>query len=410
MTQSTPSERKFLPYAKQSISEADIRSVVEVLQSDFLTTGPMVDAFETAFCEAVGAKHAIAVSNGTAALHLAMMDLGIGPGDWVIVPPTTFLATANAVRYMGGDVLFCDVDPTSGLMTPESLLSALDEADRRGLSVKAFNPVHLRGDACDLRALANIAKERGLKMVEDCCHAIGTVITEDDGNTIRIGDASLGDFNTFSLHAVKTFTTGEGGIITTSSAEAASRLKWMRSHGVLRDSSAFKQNNLAFDGQGNPNPWYYEMQDIGFNYRLTDFQSALGISQLSRLSSFLDRREQLMQLYDERLKSFSNRIQPAPRNPKAQTALHLYAVNIDFKALGKSRAQLMRELAEHSVGTQVHYIPVNRQPYYETLYGKAQTSSADAYYEQTLSLPFYPDMEDSDVDHVISVLRKVLGE
>lgn len=389
----------FLPYGRQTIDEADIAAVAAALRGDFLTTGPTVAAFEADFARATGAAHAVSCANGTAALHLAALALGLGPGDVVIVPTLTFLATANAARYVGAEVCFADVDPDNGLMTPETLARAAEAAAKAGRGpVKSVSPVHLGGQVCDMERIAAIARRAGWSVVEDACHAVG-------GS--GVGDCRHSDMAVFSLHPVKTITAGEGGVVTTQQPALAERLFRLRSHGMMRAPEAFTEKDQAFDAAGAANPWYYEMPEPGFNYRLTDIQAALAISQLKKLSAFVARRQALAARYDRALARLAPAVRPVPR--AGTPALHLYVVLIDFAGIGKSRAEIMRRLREAGIGTQVHYVPVHRQPYYRARYGMLDLPGADAYYARALSLPLFPAMADSDVDRVADALARVIG-
>jgi UDP-4-amino-4,6-dideoxy-N-acetyl-beta-L-altrosamine transaminase len=381
-----------LPYGRQTIEDDDISAVVEALKSDFLTTGPLVEAFETAFAETVGARHAVACSNGTAALHLAMLALDVQPGEVVIAPSITFLATANCARYVGAEVVFADVDPMSGLMTPETLAQALTRVGDRKL--RAVLPVHLRGDAADLPGLAALANSAGAVLVEDAPHALGTTMTF--GNVAeRVGDARHSAMATFSFHPVKTIATGEGGMVTTNDSALAERLRTMRSHGMIRPVGA--------------DPWWYEMPEPGFNYRLPDILCALGLSQLAKLPRFAARRRTLAKAYETALAPLAPVVRIAARPAWSDPVLHLMCVLIDFEAAGLSRRQVVEKLREYGIGTQVHYIPVHRQPYYRERYGALDLPGAEAWYARCLSLPLYPGMADGDVGRAVEALRAVLG-
>ena len=381
-----------LPYGRQTIEDDDISAVVEALKADFLTTGPTVEAFEAAFAETVGARHAVACANGTAALHLAMLALEVRPGEAVIAPSITFLATANCARYVGAEVVFADVDPTSGLMTPKTLAQALTRVGGRKL--RAVLPVHLRGDVADLPRLAALAGEAGAVLVEDAPHALGSTMAF--GNVAEwVGDARHSAMATFSFHPVKTIATGEGGMVTTNDAGLAQRLRTMRSHGMVRPEGA--------------DPWWYEMAEPGFNYRLPDILCALGLSQLAKLPRFAARRRALAQAYDAALAPLAPIVRVAARPVWSDPVLHLMVVLIDFEAAGISRRQVVERLRERGVGTQVHYIPVHRQPYYVERYGPLDLPGAEAWYARCLSLPLYPGMADEDVGRVAEALRAVLG-
>ena len=381
-----------LPYGRQTIEDDDIAAVTEALRADFLTTGPTVEAFEGAFAETVGANHAVACANGTAALHLAMLALDVKPGEVVIAPSITFLATANCARYVGADVVFADVDADTGLITPDTLAEAIGRVGGRRL--RAVLPVHLRGDACELPALEALARDAGAVLVEDAPHALGS--TAQFGNTAEtIGDVRHSAMATFSFHPVKTIATGEGGMVTTNDPRLAERLRTLRSHGMVRPEGA--------------DPWWYEMSEPGFNYRLPDILCALGLSQLAKLPRFAARRSALAAAYGEALAPLAPLVRQATQPAWSQPVLHLMCVLIDFEAAGHSRREVVEALRARGVGTQVHYIPVHRQPYYRGLYGDLDLPGAEAWYARCLSLPLYPGMADGDVAKVVGALGEVLG-
>ena len=382
----------FLPYGRQTIEDDDVAAVAAALRDDFLTTGPRVEAFEDAFADFVGARYAVACSNGTAALHLAMLALDVQPGEVCIVPSITFLATANCARYVGAEVVFADVDPRSGLMTPHALADAIGRCG--GRKIAAVLPVHLRGDIAELPALSELADGVGAALVEDAPHALGSAMAFDD-RPAKAGDNRYGAMATFSFHPVKTMTTAEGGMVTTADPELAARLRTLRSHGMVRPEGA--------------EPWWYEMPEIGFNYRLPDVLCALGLSQLAKLPRFVERRRALARRYEAALAPLAPLARPAARPAWSDPALHLMSVLIDFEAAGRSRAEVMEALKVRGVGSQVHYIPVHRQPYYRNRYGDLALPGAEAWYDRCLTLPLYPTMTDGDVDRVVGALGEVLG-
>jgi len=394
--------KPYLPYGRQHIDEDDIRAVAEALRGDYLTTGPLVAAFEAEFAAKTGARHAVACANGTAGLHLAAMAMGLGPGDAAIVPTMTFLATANCVRYVGADVIFADVNPTSGLITPETAAAAMGRAG--GRRVKALFVVHLNGQCADMPALRAFANANGLIVVEDACHALGGEVAGTP-----VGACAYGDMAVFSLHPVKTLTMGEGGVVTTADATVDRLLRRCRSHGIERDPEFFSNRAEGFDADGTPNPWYYEMAEPGYNYRATDFQCALGRSQLTKLDRFVARRAELVARYRKRLEGLAPIAVPLGLLAGGRPGWHLCPVLIDFAAAGKSRGNVMRELAARGVGTQVHYVPVHRQPYYQRMTPKLTLPGADAYYASVLSLPLFYGMTDEDADRVVGDLAAVLG-
>ncbi|MFN3859282.1 MAG: UDP-4-amino-4,6-dideoxy-N-acetyl-beta-L-altrosamine transaminase [Caulobacter sp.] len=385
-------DRPFLPYGRQTIEDDDIAAVAEALRGDFLTTGPTVEAFEAAFAEAVGAVDAVACSNGTAALHLALLALGVGPGETCIAPSITFLATANCAAYVGADVVFADVDPDSGLMTPDTLAEALERA--RGRRVRAVLPVHLRGEVCDLPALAALAAEAGAVLVEDAPHALGSRMDFGRGGAEQVGDNRHGAMATFSFHPVKTIATGEGGMVTVADPALAERLRRLRSHGMTRPPGA--------------DPWVYEMAEPGFNYRLPDINCALGLSQLAKLQRFSDRRRRLSALYGQALAPLAPLVRPASAMPWSDPALHLFCVLIDFEAAGVPRGEVMARLARAGVGSQVHYIPVHTQPWWRAREPDLTLPGAEAWYRRCLSLPLFPGMADEDVLRVVEALADAL--
>ncbi len=393
--------RRFLPYGRQQIGEDDIAAVTEVLRGDALTTGPKVVAFEQAIAEATGASHAVACSSGTAALHLAAMALDIGPGDKVVVPALTFLATANVVRTGGAEVVFADVNPETGLMGAEELSAALAR-DGSG-QVKAVFPVHYAGQCAAPDQLAAVAKD--IPVATDSCHALGT----DYGSGGKVGDCRHAIMETFSFHPVKTVAAGEGGAITTNDGDLAERLRRLRNHGMTRDSGSFVRDDLARDGGGAPNPWYYEIAELGLNYRLSDIHCALGLSQLAKLDIFRSARRNLAARYDEKLIPLDPLVRSLGRVEGCDPAWHLYVVHIDFAALGMERAAVMARLKEAGIGTQVHYLPLHMQPYYRDRYGEMSLPGAEAFYQQALSLPLFPDMTEEEVDYVVATLGEITG-
>jgi UDP-4-amino-4,6-dideoxy-N-acetyl-beta-L-altrosamine transaminase len=385
----------FLPYGRQCIDDDDIAAVIEALRADFLTTGPTAREFEKAICNVTGAAEAVVCSNGTTALHLAMIAAGIGPGDAVIVPSITFLATANAARYCGAEVIFADVDSETGMITEETAKAAIERALTptlspvgRGGRVKAILPVSIGGHVYDAPGIAAFAKQHNLKIIADSCHALGGA-----NNGASVGACTYEDLATFSFHPVKAIATGEGGAITTNDPAMAAKMREIRSHGIKRDESK--------------GMWYYEMIDLGYNYRLSDIQCALGLSQIKKLQGMVNRRRDLAKMYGELLKPLAPVVKPPVSS--AGSSWHLYAVRIDFSAAKTTRDDVMRTLKNNNIGTQVHYIPVHSQPYYKNRYGDLNLPGAGDYYECTLSLPLFPTMHENDVRRVVESLTKTLG-
>ncbi len=395
---------KPLPYGRQLIEDDDVDAVVAVLKSDFLTTGPEVPAFEAAFAEAVDARFAVACSSGTAGLHLAAMAVDTGPGTAVVVPSITFLATANAFRLMGAEVVFADVDPDTGLMTPATAREALARATQ---APKAIVPVHLGGQTADMAGLATVADEAGAVLVEDACHALGTSY-RTGGNSHTVGSGAHAVAAVFSLHPVKTVTAGEGGVVTTNDPTLAERLARFRNHGMVRTPEQFTDGERAFAADGTANRWYYEMPAVGLNYRLTDIQAALARSQLAKLPRFAETRQRLVAFYDQRFAHLASVLRPVTLVPECDAVRHLYQVLIDFDAVGLDRNAFMAALAADGILTQVHYIPVHRQPYYRSMAQDLDLPGADTFYARTLSLPLFAAMDEADAERVAQAVERLL--
>jgi UDP-4-amino-4,6-dideoxy-N-acetyl-beta-L-altrosamine transaminase len=395
-----------IPYGRQLVEEDDIQAVVNVMRSDWLTSGPAVEIFEQALAARITARHVLACSSGTAALHMATIAAGLRPGDQAIVPTVTFLATANAVCFTGANVVFADVDADTGLLTPQSFLEALTRADAS--RIKAVLPVHLAGQCPDMEGIIEIARQYGVLVIEDAAHAIGSTFIDRHGKRTPVGSGALGDIATFSFHPVKTIAMGEGGAVSTNSDELAEKMSLARNHGMTRDQAVFRNDDAAFDAQGNVNPWYYEMHHLGYNYRASDLHCALGTSQLAKLDRFIDHRSRLIVAYDAAIQGNYDLLKPLERTPFGEPAWHLYPVLIDFAKIGKSRLQVMVDLREKGIGTQVHYIPVHSQPYYRQQNASVDFTGAQTYYERTLSLPLHTSMEIADVDQIVETLFGIL--
>jgi UDP-4-amino-4,6-dideoxy-N-acetyl-beta-L-altrosamine transaminase len=396
----TPNNR-VLGYGRQSIDPSDIEAVVGVLQSEFLTQGPTIERFEAALAQRCGATHAVAVSNGTAALHLACLAAGLGSGDLGVTAAITFAASANCLRYVGADVTFTDIDPNTLGMAPASLKRVLGRAPH----AKAVIPVHMAGLA---HAAAEIRELAGRRLViEDAAHSLGGAYPCGK----PIGCGAYSDMAIFSFHPVKSITTGEGGAVVTNDAELARRLRMLRNHGLERSPDRFV--NTDTDEAGVTKPWLYEQQALGFNYRLTDIQAALGLAQIGRLDGFLARRRAIAARYDAAFASLPGvEIPQSAAHDRARSGLHLYVAKFDWAALGTTRTRLMARLRERGIGSQVHYIPVYRHPYYSERYqfNPAEFPEAERYYGACLSLPLYPGLTDDDVERVIQTLKQVLAE
>lgn len=392
-------------YGRQVLDDDDVQAVVMALQGQYLTGGPCVSAFETALQDFTGGRHAISCGNCTQALHLGAHALGVGPGHSIIVPSITFLATANAPHSLGAEIVFSDVDPASGLMSVENLEEAISRCRSKPYAVF---PVHFAGQVGDIKGLHDVARRHDLKIVEDAAHAIGTIYTVD-GQSYKVGDGAFSDAVAFSFHPVKHITTLEGGAVMTHDSTLAENISRLRAHGMVRSPEAFQNKEMAFDEAGRVNPWYYEMPEYGYNYRLTDVQAALGMSQLKKLPVFVKRRAMIKRLYDELLRDYAPLVQLLHNTPGCDAAWHIYPVLVDFKALGKTRAEVMLALRDAGIGTQVHYIPVHKQPYYAARYGDQHLPGAESYYARTLTLPIHALMEEDHVPLVVEKFIEVLG-
>jgi len=381
---------KFIPYGRQLTDANDVKAVSEVFRSGYLTTGPKVREFEEELAAYCDARFAVVCSNGTAALHLACLALGLKEKESIVTSPITFLATANCARFVGAEVVFSDIDSGTVNIDPDRLSVTLKKAK----GVKALFPVHFAGQPADMEAIQRIAKAKKLKVVEDASHALGASYTSG-GKKVKIGSCRHSDMTVFSFHPIKTITTGEGGAVTTNDEKFYRRLLLFRNHGMERREDV--------------GPWYYEMNELGFNYRLTDIQCALGLSQLKKADRFVARRREIAAYYDKHLKG-SKFFETPVEEKRARSSYHLYALRMDFNKIGKSRAELMRSLAKKGIGTQVHYIPLTRQPYYRKRYrlNPANFPNAEKYYEQALSLPIHAGMSQKDVNRVVRTIQEVV--
>lgn len=388
-----------IPYGKHHIDEEDIQAVVHILRSSFLTQGPAIEAFENAIAGYVGVKYAVAVSSGTAALHLAALAAGVGPGTSLVTSPITFVASANAARYCGGDVLFADIDPETINMSP----NALREVLLKNSNVRAVIPVHFAGLPCDMIAIKNLADNAGAIVIEDAAHALGA--TYPNGKRVGCCENSL--MTIFSFHPVKAIAAGEGGMITTNDEATYRKLIRLRSHGINKLDDPLQVEAEAFKDD-EQNPWYYEMQELGFHYRITDIQCGLALSQFKKLDSFISRRCQLVKNYDLAFSKMKS-CRPAQTIGRDQSGHHLYVLKIDFKQIALTRGQVMKKLKEYGVGSQVHYIPVPSQPYYRQLGFKPEDySNAQMFYEQALSIPLFFDLTDDQQNQVIQAIKEVV--
>lgn len=393
-------DKSYLNYGRQSIDDADIEAVVEILRGDLITSGPAVERFEKALAKQVGARHAIAVSSGTAGLHISCLAAGVGAGDVGVVPTLTFAATANALLYCGANVVLTDVDADSLNLSPATLAAAVGTKP-----IKAVLPVHFAGLPVNLTEIRN-AVGTEVTIIEDACHALGA--TDEGGRPV--GSCSVSDMTVFSFHPVKPITTGEGGAITTNDDELAHRLRMLRSHGMERDFERLQDPAAACEKDGAHRPWYYEQQVLGFNYRMTDIQAALGLSQLGKLDGFIARRREISAYYDQRFANLDHVSLPQSKpSQRAVSGQHLYLLDIDFEALGTHRTRLKQNLHEIGVGSQVHYIPVHRQPYHRERgnFAIEDFPNVERYHSRALSIPLYPHMTDEQVEYVAD---RIIGQ
>ncbi len=382
----TPVREARLPYGRQWLGDDDVAAVAEVLRSDWLTTGPKVAEFEQAFADFVGAREAVAVSNGTAALHTAMYAIGVGPGDEVIVPPMTFASSANCIVFQGGTPVFADVDLDTLLLDPTQVEAKITPR------TKAIVAVDYTGQPCDYDALRAIAGRHSLILVADACHALG-------GSYKGRPVGSLADLSTFSFHPVKHITTGEGGMITTDDPELARRMRVFRNHGITTDHRQREQLGS----------WFYEMVDLGYNYRLTDIQCALGMSQLRKLPGWVVRRQEIARRYDAVFAEMPA-VGPLGVRDDVSHAYHLYMIRLDLDRLKVDRARVFTALLAEGIGVNLHYIPVHLHPFYQERFstGPGLCPVAEAAYERLITLPIFPRMNDDDVEDVIAAVRKVM--
>ncbi len=388
----------FIPYGRQHIDRNDIDAVVGVLNTEYLTTGPMVTAFEEAIEAYCGARYVIAVSSGTAALHLASLAL-LKSGDKVLTTPNSFLATANAIVYAGATPVFVDI-ASDGNIDLDLCEQYLQEHD----DIKAIYGVHFSGNPLHQAKLQSLRERYDIVILEDCAHSIGA-----SNGGITAGSCTNSECSVFSFHPVKHLTTGEGGAVTTNSEELYQKLLLLRNHGIQRDGALWVNRTMAYDRKGNSNPWYYEMQELGFNYRITDIQCALGVTQLQKLPLFLKKRRHIAQVYDTAFKE-TPLIVPL-YDFCEDSAYHLYVVTIAFSKLRITKAELFLKMREKNIGLQLHYIPINKQPYYtQRGYGNEDTPVMDAYYATALSLPIYYDLSHHEQSYVIETLLAIVNE
>ena len=383
-----------LPYGRQTITEADIAAVVDVLLSPCLTQGPAVPAFEQALAQRVRARHGVAVNSATSALHIACLALGLGPGDRLWTTPITFVASANCGRYCGAEVDFVDIDSSTGLISLHDLERKLQQADREGCLPKVLVPVHLCGTSCAMEPIAALARHYGVAVLEDASHAIGGRYQHQP-----VGDCRYSVITVFSFHPVKIITTGEGGLATTNDPKLAQRMSDLRSHGITKDEARFERSASG--------PWSYEQQDLGFNYRMTDLQAALGLSQLQRLEAIVAERQRLLEQYRLLLAELPLRVLEIPND--VHSALHLAVIRLDNSSPAHHR-QVFDGLRAAGIGVQLHYSPVHLQPYYRQLgFQEGDFPEAEAYATNAITLPLYPGLQDHDLQRVADTLTTLLG-
>jgi len=383
-----------IPYGRQDISEDDIQAVVDVLRSDYLTQGPVVPTFEKAVANCCGATYAIAVNSATSALHIACLSLGVGPGDWVWTSPITFVASANCALYCGAGVDFVDIDPRTYNLSSQALARKLEDAERVGRLPKVVIPVHLCGQACDMQAIHILSQRYGFKIIEDASHAIGGKYKGEP-----IGNCRYSDITVFSFHPVKIITTAEGGMALTNDPELAGRMSLLRSHGITRDPG-----QMTHEPDGS---WYYQQIDLGYNYRMTELQAALGLSQMQRLDEFVARRHTIARRYDEQLADLP--VVTPWQHPDYYSGLHLYVIRMQLDQIKKSHPQVFEALRDQGIGVNLHYIPVHTQPYYQRMgFQAGDFPEAERYYTEAISLPMYPALTDKNQDYVVRALKELL--
>lgn len=384
----------FIPYGRQDISAADIEAVTEVLRSDFLTQGPAILRFEGALAEYCGARHALAMNSATSALHVACLALGLGEGDRLWTSPNTFVASANCALYCGAEVDFVDIDPRTYNMSVAALTAKLEQAASEDRLPKIVVPVHFAGQSCDMREIHALSQRYGFRIIEDASHAVGGRYLGQP-----IGNCRYSDVTIFSFHPVKIITTAEGGMALTNDSALATRMEQFRSHGITRDAAS-----MEGESEG---AWYYQQITLGYNYRMTDIQAALGCSQFVRLDEYVRRRHVLARRYDELLSGLP--VVPPWQSPDVYSALHLYPIRIDSRT-GKGRREIFDGLRAAGIGVNVHYIPVHTQPHYRRMgFTYGDFPEAERYYEGAISLPMFPTLTESQQDEVVTVLRGLLG-
>lgn len=386
--------RKNLPYGRQWIDENDIECVSDVLKTDWITQGPKIREFEQTLAEYCGAKYAVAVSSGTAALHIAVLSAGFSPGEEVITTPNTFVSTANSIVYSGATPIFADIKSDTYNVNPEEIEKRVNE------KTKGLIPVDFSGQPCDIIEIKNIAEKYNLIIIEDGAQSLGAEYKDENGEWEKVGSCKYSDMTIFSFHPVKHITTGEGGMVLTNDNELYQKLIMLRTHGVTKDKNLLKKD----DG-----PWYFEMQMLGFNYRITDFQCALGINQFKKLDGFIKRRREIVEIYNDAFKEIKEIIIPYEK-PDVKSSYHLYVIQIREERLKARKREIFERLRSEGLGVNVHHIPVHIHPFYQEKYGykEGDLPVAEEYYRGAISLPLYPKMSDEDVQYVIKTVKNII--
>lgn len=386
----------FIPYGRQDISQTDIDAVTEVLRSDFLTQGPAIPRFETALATYCGARHALAMNSATSALHVACMALGLGQGYRLWTSPNTFVASANCALYCGAEVDFVDIDPRTYNLSVPALAAKLEQAKAENRLPKIVVPVHFAGQSCDMREIHALAQRYGFRIIEDASHAVGGRYLDQP-----VGNCRYSDITIFSFHPVKIITTAEGGMALTNDPALAARMERLRSHGITRDA--------AFMDGDSDGPWYYQQIELGYNYRMTDIQAALGCAQFARLDAYVMRRHALARRYDALLDDLP--VVTPWQSPDAHSALHLYPIRVDARRTGKRRREVFEGLRTAGIGVNVHYIPVHTQPHYQRLgFACGDFPESERYYAEAISLPMFPTLTEAQQDDVVAALRALLSK
>ncbi|MGR3219388.1 MAG: UDP-4-amino-4,6-dideoxy-N-acetyl-beta-L-altrosamine transaminase [Candidatus Anammoxibacter sp.] len=397
-----------ISYGRQTIEDEDVNAIIEAVRSDRLTQGFHIEAFEEEIADYCNAKYAVACCNGTAALHLAYIAVGIAGNDAIITSPNTFASTANAALFINAKPYLSDIDSNTLNIDHDKIEETIFSIASKNINVKAIVPVHFAGLPCDMEAIANIARRNDLLIVEDACHALGSKWKDSSGTWHKVGNCSHSQATVFSFHPVKSITTGEGGVITTNDKDIYERLKLYRSHGITKNPDKFINHDLAYS-TNKPNPWYYEMHELGFNYRITDLQCALGLSQIKKIDKFMERRREIVLIYNKLLANYNCFKLPVMMK-NVSSSNHLYPVQIAFDELGITRNEWFARMDQKGIALQVHYIPVHLQPYYQREFGfkEGDFPVAEEYYRKAISLPIYPLLTDNDLHYIVENMIETL--